>query len=30
MDQTPIQQEVPVDTMLERIGAKDARIATAG
>ncbi|CAN0431392.1 unnamed protein product [Ascophyllum nodosum] len=30
MDQTPIQQEVSVDTMLERIGAKDARIATAG
>ncbi|CAM9985588.1 unnamed protein product, partial [Ectocarpus sp. 4 AP-2014] len=30
MDQTPIQQEVPVDTTLEKRGATDARISTAG
>ena len=28
-NQTPIQQEMPVDTTLEKTGAKDARIATA-
>ncbi|CAN0109308.1 unnamed protein product [Ascophyllum nodosum] len=30
MDQTPIQHEIPVETTLERRGAKDARISTGG
>ncbi|CAN0431252.1 unnamed protein product, partial [Pylaiella littoralis] len=30
MDQTPVQQEMPVETTLEETGAKDARIATGG
>ena len=30
MDQTPIQHEMPVETTLERRGAKDARISTGG
>ncbi|CAN0061695.1 unnamed protein product, partial [Pylaiella littoralis] len=30
MDQTPVQQEMAVETTLEETGAKDARIATGG
>lgn len=30
MDQTPIQHEMPVETTLEKRGAKDARISTGG
>ncbi|CAB1098050.1 unnamed protein product [Ectocarpus sp. CCAP 1310/34] len=30
MDQTPVQQEMPVETTLEKRGAKDARISTGG
>ncbi|CAN0132046.1 unnamed protein product, partial [Ectocarpus sp. 4 AP-2014] len=30
MDQTPVQQEMPVETTLENRGAKDARISTGG
>ncbi|CAB1102966.1 unnamed protein product [Ectocarpus sp. CCAP 1310/34] len=30
MDQTPVQQEMPVETTLEKGGAKDARISTGG
>ena len=30
MDQTPIQHEIPVETTLEKRGAKDARISTGG
>ncbi|CAN0029851.1 unnamed protein product [Scytosiphon promiscuus] len=30
MDQTPVQQEMPAETILEGTGAKDARIATGG
>ncbi|CAN0393997.1 unnamed protein product [Ascophyllum nodosum] len=30
MDQTPIQHEMPVETTLERRGAKEARISTGG
>ena len=30
MDQTPVQHEMPVETTLEKRGAKDARISTRG
>ncbi|CAN0001693.1 unnamed protein product, partial [Pylaiella littoralis] len=30
MDQTPVQHEMPVETTLEKRGAKDARISTGG
>ncbi|CAN0345754.1 unnamed protein product, partial [Scytosiphon promiscuus] len=30
MDQTPVQHEMPVETTLEKTGAKDARISTGG
>ena len=30
MDQTPTQHEMPVETTLEKRGAKDARISTGG
>ena len=30
MDQTPVQHEIPVETTLEKRGAKDARISTGG
>ena len=30
MDQTPVQHEMPVETTLEKRGAKDVRISTAG
>ncbi|CAN0541800.1 unnamed protein product [Ectocarpus sp. 12 AP-2014] len=30
MDQTPVQQAMPVETTLEKRGAKDARISTGG
>ncbi|CAB1107081.1 unnamed protein product [Ectocarpus sp. CCAP 1310/34] len=30
MDQTPVQQEMPVETTLEKRGVKDARISTGG
>ncbi|CAN0098793.1 unnamed protein product, partial [Ectocarpus sp. 4 AP-2014] len=30
MDQTPVQYQMPVETTLEKRGAKDARISTGG
>ena len=30
MDQTPVQHEMPVETTLEKRGAKDARISPGG
>ena len=30
MDQTPVQQQMPVETTLEKRGAKDAHISTEG
>ena len=30
MDQTPVQHETPVETTLDKRGAKDARVSTGG